>query len=315
MIGSIAFLYVTLALLFVLVYVALRSVVVLILVSVRARSRLTSVSWPAGSPVSVEARVPYRMRRLNRHLSSLLESVRSRSDVRSFLGISLLLLLAGVWVGLFFFLSLKGILIMALVCGGAPYLWLRTKLLSLQGKARLEFIPAVEVIYQQYLLSEGRNLRNSLHQLLQQERIRYPMRPIFEQLYRNLTTHRGVEESLQLFTLSVGHRWAEYLANMLRVALEEGTDISDNLRELIGDMRKNQLSVRQERNRLLEIRIANFTPILFLAIFVGANIRLDSQMAYTYYVLDPVGRDMLLDALLLIFASFVMGVYLSLKKE
>lgn len=317
MTGTSAFLVVTLVLLFLLVFVAVRGLVVLLLQGFRARSRLISISWEAQRPASVEvgAKGSKWIGRLQHHLASMLESVRSRGDVRGFLVVSFLLLLSGVWVGMFFFISLKGIVIMALVCGGTPYLWLRMKLLTLQGKARLEFMPAVEVIYQQYVLSDGRNLRNSLHQLLQQDRIRYPMRPIFEQLYRNLTTHRGVEESLNLFTLSVGHRWADYLANMLRVALEEGADISDNLRELIADMRKAQLALRQERNRLLEIRIANFSPILFLGIFVGANIRLDSRMAYTYYVLDPVGRDMLLDALLLIFASFVMGVYLSLKRE
>jgi hypothetical protein len=102
---------------------------------------------------------------------------------------------------------------------------------------------------------------------------------------------------------------------MMAVALEEGADITDNLRELIDDMRRAQLAERADRNRLLEIRIANFSPILFLVIFVGVNVRLDADMAYAYYVLDPQGRDLLLDALLLIFASFVMGVYLSVRRR
>lgn len=80
-------------------------------------------------------------------------------------------------------------------------------------------------------------------------------------------------------------------------------------------MRKAQISEKQERNRLLEIRIANFSPILFLIVFMGVNFKLDAQMAYTYYVLDPEGRDLLLDALLLIFLSFVMGVYLSFGRK
>lgn len=253
--------------------------------------------------------------KLLNHIRALMEVTGYGRDIQFFVWTSIVLALIGMWLGLFFFLSLKGVIIMVAVLAGIPYLWLRMRLLTLQSKTRLEFLPAVEVFYQQYLLLEGRNVRNILHQLLLEQRMRYPMRTIFEQLDRNLSAHRSVEESLQIFALSLGHRWGQYFVNILRASIQEGAKIDENLRELITDMRKAQISEKQERNRLLEIRIANFSPILFLIVFMGVNFKLDAQMAYTYYVLDPEGRDLLLDALLLIFLSFVMGVYLSFGRK
>lgn len=261
----------------------------------------------------VEKKEPYARTsgRLTRHLRNLMEAVGWGRNIHVFVGATGIGIMMGLWIGLFFFLSIKGMIIMCIVLGGLPYLWLRMRLMSLQSKSQQEFLPAIEVFYQQYILMNGRNLRNIVHRLLLEDRIRYPMRVIFEQLDRNLAAHRNVEESLKIFTLSLGHVWARYFANMLQTALQEGANIEENLRELIADMRKAKINEKVERNRLLEIRIANFSPILFLIIFVGVNMKLDPKMAYTYYVLDPDGRDMLLDALLLIFASFIMGVYLS----
>ncbi|MBD4104507.1 hypothetical protein GUH66_02605, partial [Xanthomonas citri pv. citri] len=81
------------------------------------------------------------------------------------------------------------------------------------------------------------------------------------------------EASLRVFSSAVGHVWAEYFANMLRVALTDGAPIAENLKELIADMRRAARADQQERNRLLEIRLANFSPNLFLALFIGINVR------------------------------------------
>ena len=59
-------------------------------------------------------------------------------------------------------------------------------------------------------------------------------------------------------------------------------------------MRKAQRFDQMERNRLLEIRIANFTPILFLALFLFINFKVNTDNAYLYYMVDPGGRNMIL---------------------
>jgi hypothetical protein len=116
------------------------------------------------------------------------------------------------------------------------------------------------------------------------------------------------------FCLAFGHAWADYFGSILRVALSEGNDVTANLKELISDMRKAQLANQLERHKLLEIRLANFTPALFLALFIGINFRLNHDASYQAYLLDPKGRSMLLNALALIFGSMIMGIYLSRRR-
>jgi hypothetical protein len=79
-------------------------------------------------------------------------------------------------------------------------------------------------------------------------------------------------------------------------------------------MRRARRANEQERNKLLEIRIANYTPLLFLILFVGLNVHYSPENAYRYYLADPKGRDLMLNAFVLIFASFLMGIWLSRRK-
>lgn len=251
---------------------------------------------------------------LYRHIAELLESVRSSVTIGMFLTGSLVLVLAGFLTGVLIFRTLKGALVMSLLPGSLPYLILRMRLIGLQLRARLEFLPAVEVFYQYYVLSGEKNVRIALQGCLEENRMLYPMRPVFEQLHRNLAASRGVDYSLRIFSLALGHLWAQYFANILRVALLEGNAVGENLRDLITDMRKAQRADQAERNRLLEIRLANFTPALFLAVFLVINFRINYESSYLYYLADPAGRNLLLDSLVLIFASFVMGIYLSMRR-
>jgi len=187
-------------------------------------------------------------------------------------------------------------------------------LMNLQMRSRIDFLPAVELFYQSYLSTGGRQVKIALGRMVEERRLTGPLLSIFEQLYINLSVRGDDEASLRIFSAAVGHVWADYFANLLRVALADGTPIADNLKELIGDMRRAARADQQERNRLLEIRIANFSPILFLALFIGVNIRYNPEGAWRYYVLDPHGRDMLLNAAALIFASFLMGIWLSRRR-
>lgn len=255
-----------------------------------------------------------RYSKFHSHLRELLETTNSAWSIPAFLFITLLLLLTGLVVGGLFFQTIKGSLVTATILGCAPYLFYRLKLLNLQLKTRLEFLPAVEVFYQYYMLWGQKNVKNALKIALSENRIRYPLRPVFDQFYRNLMTGKDHEHALRLFQLSIHHIWGDYFINIFRVALLEGNNVADNLKDLITDMRKAQRSDQVERNRLLEIRVANFTPILFLAIFLFINFKINYQNAYLFYVVDPAGRNLILDALLLIFASFVMGIFLSMRR-
>lgn len=301
-----------LLLLFMLAYLFLNRLLQTIVRRSVARYRLNYVR--RGSFANRVAQLAMRYNWLYRHLADLLESIQARVHIGTFLFVSVLLLLAGIVGGFVCFGNAKGVLSAGGMLSLLPYLALRMRLLSLQMKARLDFLPAVELFYQYYIALGQSNIRTALKVTLEENRMQPAMKPVFEQLYRNLTTSRDAEDSLRVFSLSLGHMWADYFTNIVRVGLLEGNDLCDSLKDLITDMRKAQRSDQAERNRLLEIRLANFSSILFLLLFLFINFKINPENAYLYYIVDPAGRNMLLDGLLLIFASILMGIYLSIRR-
>jgi hypothetical protein len=304
--------YIFLLLLFVLVYVGFHALLELLVRQRKARFRLNYVQ-----NATLSARISTYLAKnssIFRHIKELLESVESKISMRAIMMMSVMGLLGGLLAGILFFRSIKGALIITMIAASLPYLLLRVKLVTIRLQTRLEFLPAVEVFYQYYMTDPNQNLKVALKYCLEENRILYPIKPVFEQLYRHLMTQRDTEESLRMFSLTLGHSWADYFTGIIRVALKEGSFVGDSLKELIMDMRKAQRFDQMERNRLLEIRIANFTPIGFLALFMWINFKVNADNAYLYYVIDPAGRNMILDALLLIFVSFLMGIYLSMRR-
>ncbi len=303
---------VTLSALFVLLFVALQQVLSLQSGRANARSRLR---YRREEGIQVRSRqLLGRFASPEGHLALLLASVRWQISPTAFIVLSLILTLTGLAGGALAVQSVKGAALSALLLGGLPYLSLRFVLTQRQLQSRVEFLPAVELFYQSYLTTGGKQVRIALGRTVEEKRLMGPLQPVFEQLYLNLSVKGDDEASLRIFVAALGHLWGEYFANLLRVALAEGYSIESNLKALIGDMRQAQRSDQIERNRLLEIRLANFSPVLFLALFLGINFHYNPEGSYLYYLADPKGRDMLLNAAALIFASFLMGIYLSRRR-
>ncbi|WP_424768837.1 type II secretion system F family protein [Paenibacillus sp. sgz302251] len=300
------------ALLFCLLFIAFYCLFLIWSQEQRLRRRLT-YRTKAGLRYRVSESFK-RFERLHRHLSDLLEALQVKMKPSTFVLVSVLLLLTGIAAGGVFFQSVKGTLLFGGLLCLLPYTVLRGMLVHRRMQAQLDFLPAVELFYQCYLVTGERQVRVALQRTVEERRLLGPMQSVFEQLYRNLSVRGDDEASLRLLSASLGHLWADYFVNILRVALVEGVPITDSLKELMKDMRKARRVNEQERNRLLEIRVANFSPLLFLALFIGINFRYNKDNAYYYYVLDPQGRDMLLNAMVFIFASFLMGLWLSRKK-
>ena len=250
----------------------------------------------------------------SRHLEDLLISTQVKLSPYQFMLFSLVAATAGITLGTIYFSSIKGITVLGSILLFLPYLWLRSRLVTLQMKHRIDFLPAIESFYQAYVLSETKNVRTVLRASIEGDRMPAAVQKVFDQLYMGLMVHRETAECLRIFAYSLGSRWADHYAALLRFGLEDGADLSAGLRELIADMRLSMRTNHADRNRLLEIRIANFSPLLFLAVFLFVNFRIDPEQAYEYYVLSDTGKNMLLDALLLIGASFAMGLYLSLRR-
>ncbi|MFD0673913.1 type II secretion system F family protein [Cohnella sp. GCM10027633] len=248
------------------------------------------------------------------HVSDMLLALGWKVGPNGFALLSLAMALLGIATGVLLFQSIRSVVLLFAVLGSMPYVMLRMSLVNRQMATRLEFLPAVELFYQSYLISGRRHVRIALQKTVEERRLGGRVQFVFDQLYRNLSVRSDDDGSIRRFALSFGHVWADYFANIVKVSLEEGNDISANLKELIADMRKSQMDNQAERHRLLEIRLANFTPIVFLALFLGINFRLNHEASYRYYVTDPGGRAMLLNAIVLLFLSFMMGLYLSRRK-
>lgn len=295
-------------LLFMLLFITLRRLGQVLGNRHAARSRLSS-----GKEKPVQGRqgpnLPVR-----RHLQDIMEVTRFFPSVSAFLTCCMLLLLTGIILGVFFFQSLKGVAVLGPVCGIAPYLVLRMKLLTRQLRTRLQFLPAAEVFYQQLLLTEHPNIRNVLQAVIAEDRLVYPIKPSFQQLQRNLSAGREPEDALRIFELEHGHIWAHYFANLTRLGLQEGLNMASGLKELIDDMRRAQLFDQKARNRLLEIRLASFSPAFFLALFMGVNLKLNYENSVRFYFYSPEGKNMLLNAVVLMFGSLLLGIYLSIRR-
>jgi len=251
---------------------------------------------------------------INKHLEQLMHSLRLPLKGEQMFSALLGLFMGGLLLGSWIFGTWKGALLLGAMIAALPYLVLRLLLVHRRLEAQIDFLPALESFYQCYLITGERQIKVALARLIEEKVMTGAMKRIFEQLYRNLSVLDDDDESLELFAHALGHIWADYFVQMLKVAMSEGVSISGSLKELISDMRAARRANEQERHRLLEIRIANFTPLLFLTLFIGINLYYNREQSIQYYVHDANGREMLLHMFVMIFLSFLMGLYLSRKK-
>ena len=115
-------------------------------------------------------------------LSLLLESARAGIGPAAFLGLSALLAAAGGAAGALAIQTVKGAAIAAVLLGGLPYIIIRMTLTHRQMQSRIDFLPAVELFYQSYLSTGGRQVRIALGRMVEERRLAGPLLPVFEQL-------------------------------------------------------------------------------------------------------------------------------------
>lgn len=248
------------------------------------------------------------------HLNLLLQSLRLPIRVNQFLGFTLILTVMGFILGRLYFTNLSSIIICMILFMSLPYIVIRGYLIHTRIEAQREFLPAIELFYQCYLTTGGKQIKLALAKTTEEQVLLPAMQVIFTQLHRHLTVYPSVEHSLSIFNHATGHRWSNYFTQLLLVALNEGVSIKRGLKDLIDDMRRARKSNEVERHRLLEIRIANFTPVVFLLFFIGVNLSINFNQTVESYFYDEAGRRMLLHALVLMTLSLLMGIHLSRKK-
>lgn len=303
-----------LGIIFLLLFVAIEWTLQLLVQRKTLRARLKGGRMLTPSYVQRSSSSAKLMLSIMKHLEQLMHSLRIPLKGNQMFSTLLGLFIGGMLLGSWMLGTWKGALLLGAMIAALPYLVLRFILVHQRLEAQIDFLPALESFYQCYLITGERQIKVALARLMEEKVMTGAMKRIFEQLYRNLSVLEDDDESLELFAHALGHVWADYFVQMLKVAMSEGVSISGSLKELISDMRAARRANEQERHRLLEIRIANFTPLLFLALFVGINVYYNREQSIQYYIHDPNGREMLLHMFVMIFLSFLMGLYLSRKK-
>lgn len=251
---------------------------------------------------------------IRKHINLLLASSQLPLSYNQFIYITVSFTFIGIVIGKLYFTELNSLLLCSLFFSCLPYCVARSYLVSKRLEAQREFLPAIELFYQYYLVTGGQQIKLALGKMIDEKELMNVMQQNFTQLYRNLTLNPNLEYSLSLFNHSTGHRFARYFSQMVLVALQEGVSIKGGLKDLIDDMRKAKRQNETERHRLLEIRIANFTPLLFLMFFIGLNLVVNTEQSIEAYVYDEAGRKLILHSLVLIVLSLVMGIHISRKK-
>ena len=254
------------------------------------------------------------LRKMFSHIHILLSSSNLSLRVQPFFYLSFILLIIGCIIGRIYFSDWQSIVLCSLLFFSLPYIVIRAYLVTKRMEAQREFLPAVELFYQYYLITGGRQIKLALAKTIEEQALMPTMQQNFTQLHRNLTVYPDIEYSLTIFNHATGHRWARYFTQVLMIALNEGISIKGGLKDLIDDMRHARKANELERHRLLEIRIANFTPLLFLCFFIGLNLWVNTEQTIQAYVYDESGRKMILNAIALIIVSLFMGIHLSRKR-
>src|SRR5690554_3590104 len=204
----------SLFMLFALSYICIKYFIVSIVGRSLLRSRLSN-SWVLPNVGRKGAWFIHRFK-LWIHVSDLLSSVSSPLRVGQFLALGVNLSIGGILIGTFFFSSVKGVVSLAILLGSIPYISLRMRLLTIQMRGRINFLPAMEVFYQSYILSENKNIRMVLKDSIAENRMLYPIKAVFEQLYMGLMVNKETEGCLRIFALTLGNQWADHYISILR---------------------------------------------------------------------------------------------------
>ena len=261
--------------------------------------------------IDVPRRKLYRWSWLNRLHDQLIATQISLS-IPVFFMLSSCLFAIGAYLGWIWFFDIRHVILLGLLLAICPWVFLRVRLAAAQVRMRLIFLDAVEIFYQAYVSVPRRNIRVVLAKIVSEQRMPKAIAHLFREMHEQFIF--GDERALHTFAKAISHEWGYTFTHLLEVSMAEGIVLDHVLKEFIDDLRDAQKAALEDKTRLFEIRIANFSPPFFLALFIGLNLHFNFEAAIQAYFYDLHGRILLLQAFLLMVASFVMGVWLSVHR-
>ncbi|PRX65192.1 hypothetical protein B0G52_118145 [Cohnella sp. SGD-V74] len=190
----------------------------------------------------------------------------------------------------------------SILFGSIPYFYVHFKVQRKRHRISVRMIALVQNIIGNY------NHRLTMLEVIRQSEETMPedVRGEWSRLSLSLSIKK-IDEALYEFADRIGNKWAEDLADMLLIASEHGSDITDSLKRLVQRM---QTEKTNEDSRLAMITVFRIgTTILvisnFIVIFV--NIWLDGANYHAYFI-DPTGKLLIVLSIIVMFVSMILVI-------
>lgn len=255
--------------------------------------------------------------RLEEHLRRVLSAtIKNPMEPRQFIQVHAMLFISITIIGMRN-VSLLSTLLMAGMVTAMPYLLLKAKLESIRRKGSFEGERLISEFLNQYRICHC-NIYRTMEQVLHvSEGTKVSGGLLFKLLLelRNTGNSVVIREAADRFAYGVNTNWSRMLANNIRIAAENGTNVTLSLEDILIQLREAR-ALAEERKRLNSeaARMVVFLiPILYILTVLTSIYYLDlSPMKFLQnQVYTPQGFILILAAIFLFLLNLVLIEFVS----
>lgn len=242
-----------------------------------------------------------------------------KNSVAAFLGLSLFLFLIVNVIIMKQDGSMAG-LVVSIAFGFLPYVCLRFRKFNIQHKASYE----AEVLIEELLNEYRTNYYNMAEAIDVCFRKLDSSLRVKNYLYRlslktrNARNEDELAKALEDFVYSINTDWSKMLANNIKMALEDGTDVTSGLESLLADCREiNETLERGKRQNTEAFTIMQFFSPLAYLVFIWMMINwfdLSLKEIIDYQLNTEKGAQLFLGIILISFVNYVIAIVSSKEK-
>lgn len=262
----------------------------------------------------------YSQNRVKKHINSLMNittSYKPKRRIRVFVLFSLILFI-GMLIILFQYTNVLNAIVIALLIGLAPYLYLRIRLYSIRVSGSHEGNTVIRELVNQYRI-EYNNIIEAIEGVA-----RMKTAPVSQKAFYLLSikikeckTKEEIIHELETLTFIINTQWMKMLANNIYMAIEFGTNITSGLEDILFELKESK-KIEEKRNQLNieSVSILNvLSPVMYAASILVSIKYFDFSLGkfFQYQFKTPMGIKFL--TLILLLTLLNRGIMLLLGKK